>query len=235
MTWVLRGHRVLVEGALRPAALHVEGRKIAAITAYDDPRVDAEAVSRRVEAGDRVVSPGVVDAHVHINEPGRSEWEGFSTATEAAAAGGITTVVDMPLNCIPATTDRAAAETKLLALRDQLHVDVAFWGGVVPDQAAGQWRDLDGLAAFGVAGCKCFLCPSGVDEFGHVSRHHLDAALPRLRDLGLPLIANAAMTPTCAAARSRLRSRPSRCSSSSPASTGRGSTSCTSRPPARCR
>ncbi len=191
MTWVLRGHRVLVDGALRPAALHVDGTRIAAITAYDDPRVDAEAVSHRVEAGDHVVSPGVVDAHVHINEPGRSEWEGFATATEAAAAGGITTVVDMPLNCIPATTHRAAAETKRASLRDQLHVDVAFWGGVVPDQEAGDWRDLDGLAEFGVAGCKCFLCPSGVDEFGHVAARHLDAALPRLRDLGLPLIAHA--------------------------------------------
>jgi allantoinase len=181
--WVLRGNRVLIDGALRPAAVHVLGGKIVAITAKEDLR----NVDRVVEAGDRVVGPGIVDAHVHINEPGRTEWEGFATATEAAAAGGITTVVDMPLNCIPATTDRAAAEVKLAALRDQLYVDVAFWGGVVP----GNVDALAGLAAFGVPGCKCFLCPSGVDEFGHVGAKELDAALPVLRDHGLTLLVHA--------------------------------------------
>lgn len=183
MTLVVRGERVLVDGALRPAALHIDGGKIIDITAFD---VVGEA-SRVVEAGAKVVSPGIVDAHVHINEPGRTEWEGFQTATEAAAAGGITTVVDMPLNCIPATVNRAAAEAKQRALADQLHVDVAFWGGVVPGNAA----DLPGLAAFGVPGCKCFLCPSGVDEFGHVGAHDLDAALPVLRDHGMTLLVHA--------------------------------------------
>src|SRR6187549_11834 len=121
---VIRGRRVLLPTGLGPAALHVDAGRIVDVTAFE---VVGHA-GQVVEAGDRVLSPGVVDSHVHINEPGRTEWEGFSSATGAAAAGGITTVVDMPLNCIPATTSRAAAEEKLAALGDQLHVDVAFWG-----------------------------------------------------------------------------------------------------------
>ncbi len=180
---VLRGQRVLLAEGLRPAALHIADGKIVAVTAYE-AWGDADRI---IDAGDKLVTPGLVDSHVHINEPGRTEWEGFRTATEAAAAGGITTVVDMPLNCIPATTTRKAAELKLEALRDQLHVDVAFWGGVVP----GNVDELKGLADFGVPGAKCFLCPSGVDEFPHVQRQHLDAALPILRDLGLTLLVHA--------------------------------------------
>jgi allantoinase len=176
-----RGKRVLLPEGLKPAALHVRDGKIVDVTPYEQVEGDV------IDAGDALLTPGIVDSHVHINEPGRTEWEGFRTATEAAAAGGITTVVDMPLNCIPATTSRAAAETKLEVLRDQLHVDVAFWGGVIPGNAA----ELEGLQRFGVPGCKCFLCPSGVDEFPHVSRADLDLALPRLRDLGLTLLVHA--------------------------------------------
>jgi allantoinase len=192
MTLVLRGERVLIAGALRPAAIHVRAGKIVAVTAPDQ----LGAAARVVEAGALLLTPGLVDSHVHINEPGRTEWEGAWTATQAAAAGGITTVVDMPLNCIPATTSRRAAETKLAALRDQLHVDVAFWGGVVPGNEA----ELAGLAAFGVPGCKCFLCPSGVDEFPHVGAADLDQALPRLRDLGLTLLVHAEAPEPLAAA-----------------------------------
>lgn len=181
---VIRGERVLVGDELRPAALHVAGGRIRAVTAPDAPVDPGAAV---VDAGRLLVTPGVVDTHVHLNEPGRAEWEGFRTATEAAAAGGITTVVDMPLNCIPATTSRAAAEAKRQALADQLHVDIAFWGGVVP----GNEGELDGLARFGVPGAKCFLCPSGVDEFPHVGRAELERALPIMRDLGLVLLVHA--------------------------------------------
>jgi allantoinase len=180
---VVRGQRVLLDSGLAPAALHVKDGRIADITAHDvvghAPRV--------IDAGERLVTPGVVDSHVHINEPGRTEWEGFRTATEAAAAGGITTVVDMPLNCIPATTSRAAAEQKLASLEGQLHADVAFWGGVVPGNAG----ELRGLADFGAPGAKCFLCPSGVDEFPCVGRADLDLAMPVLRDLGLTLLVHA--------------------------------------------
>src|SRR5260221_3108722 len=104
-----------------------------------------------------VISPGIVDTHVHVNEPGRTEWEGFDTATRAAAAGGVTTIVDMPLNSVPATTTVAALEAKRSAARGRGQVDVAFWGGVVPGNAA----DLDGLVDAGVRGFKCFLVPSG--------------------------------------------------------------------------
>ncbi|MFO0587063.1 MAG: allantoinase AllB [Polyangiaceae bacterium] len=193
---VLVGRRVLLPGGVAPAAIHVRDGKIVDITSAD---VVGHA-AKVVDAGDKLVTPGVVDSHVHINEPGRTEWEGFRTATEAAAAGGITTVVDMPLNCIPATTSRAAAETKMRSLEDQLHVDVAFWGGVVPGNAA----DLRGLADIGVPGAKCFLCPSGVDEFPCVGRADLDLAMPVLRDLGLTLLVHAEVPGPLEAAESRL-------------------------------
>lgn len=179
-TLVVRGRRVLTPDGVRPAALVVEDGVIRDVGAYD-------AHPAASDVGDRLVTPGLVDSHVHINEPGRTEWEGFATATQAAAAGGITTVVDMPLNCIPATTTRAAAEAKRAALAGQLSVDVAFWGGVVPGNAP----ELPGLAAFGVPGAKCFLVPSGVDEFPHVTRADLDAVMPVLRDLGLVLLVHA--------------------------------------------
>ncbi len=181
-TFVIRSQRVLTPSGLQPAAVHVSKGKIADVTAHGT--VGHAAL---LDVGSHLLTPGIVDSHVHINEPGRTEWEGFSTATEAAAAGGITTVVDMPLNCIPATTTRPAAEKKLESLGDKLHVDVAFWGGVIPGNVA----ELEGLGRFGVPGCKCFLCPSGVDEFPHVERQHLDDAMPRLRDLGLTLLVHA--------------------------------------------
>lgn len=192
---VVVGERVLTEHGVGPAAIFVEGGRIRRVEALA-PGAAADAASlgllglgdaELVQAGELLVTPGVVDAHVHINEPGRTEWEGFETATEAAAAGGVTTLVDMPLNCIPATTSRAAADQKREALRDQLHVDVAFWGGVVP----GNTGELAGLAAFGVPGAKCFLCPSGVEEFPPVTRADLERAMPVLRDHGLTLLAHA--------------------------------------------
>lgn len=180
---VFRGRRVLVDGVLRAASIHVEDGRITRIAGFDD----VAGASHRVEAGDRLMTAGLVDAHVHMNEPGRTQWEGIATATTAAAAGGVTTVVDMPLNSIPATTTVRGAEVKRAALTGQAQVDVALWGGLVP----GNIGDLAGLAAFGVAGIKCFLCPSGVDEFPHVGAADLDEALPRLRDLRLPLLVHA--------------------------------------------
>jgi allantoinase len=178
VSFSLRSRRVVLPDGIRAAKITIADRKIAAIEAYGTADRDF---------GDDVISPGLVDSHVHINEPGRTEWEGFRTATEAAAAGGITTVVDMPLNCIPATVSEAAAEQKRAALKGQCSVDVAFWGGVIP----GNSGELSALARFGVCGCKCFLVPSGVDEFPNVSETDLDLALPMLRDLGLPLIVHA--------------------------------------------
>ncbi len=122
-----------------------------------------------------------------MNEPGRTEWEGFDTATRAAAAGGVTTIVDMPLNSIPATTTAAAFTTKRQAAAANIHVDVAFWGGVVPGNA----NQLDALVDAGVRGFKCFLAPSGVDEFQHVGEADLRAAMPILARRGVPLLVHA--------------------------------------------
>lgn len=131
--------------------------------------------------------PGLVDSHVHTNEPGRTEWEGFATVTRAAAAGGVTTIVDMPLNCIPATTTLAGLRAKLTAARGQLSVDTAFWGGVVP----GNTSELAKLWDAGVVGFKCFLIHSGVDEFPNVTESDLRKAMPELARLGATLIVHA--------------------------------------------
>ncbi len=180
---VIRSQRVILPTGVEGASLWLKNGQIETIAPYGASLPDAGVL----DVGDLLVAPGIVDSHVHINEPGRTEWEGFATATQAAAAGGITTVVDMPLNCIPATTSAAAAQTKLAALGNQLHVSVAFWGGVVPGNTA----ELEGLRNFGVPGAKCFLCPSGVDEFPHVGRRDLEEAMPVLRDLNLTLLVHA--------------------------------------------
>lgn len=188
----VRGRRVLTAEGFRPAAVLVEDGKIAAVAGPDE--IPAGAAVR--EAGDLAVIPALVDCHVHVNEPGRTEWEGFETATAAAAAGGIGTIVDMPLNCSPVTTSRAALETKLGAIDGKLAVDAAFWGGLVP----GNLPELGPLAEGGVVGFKCFLTHSGLDEFPNVTRVDLDAAMPAIRDLSLPLIVHAELDPCAEAA-----------------------------------
>jgi len=180
---VVRGQRVVTPAGVQPAAVHVQAGRIAAVAGFDEVPAGAPVF----EAGTFVVMPGVVDTHVHINEPGRSEWEGFDTATRAAAAGGVTTLIDMPLNSIPATTTPEALEAKLQAARGKCWVDVGFWGGVVP----GNERELRRLFEAGVFGFKCFLVPSGVLEFEHVTESHLRAALPELASLGAVLLVHA--------------------------------------------
>jgi allantoinase len=174
---------VLPEGE-RAAALHVDKGIIERVVPYgaDDP-----TGSVVLAVPNLIVSPGIVDTHVHVNEPGRTEWEGFDTATRAAAAGGVTTVVDMPLNSIPATTTVAAFAAKKESARAQCHVDVGFWGGVVP----GNTGELDGLVDAGVRGFKCFLVPSGVDEFPAVDEADLRRALPILARRKVPLLVHA--------------------------------------------
>jgi allantoinase len=180
---IIRGRRVVTATGTRAAAVHVNEGRITAVTAFDD--VPADAVAH--DAGGLVVMPGVVDTHVHVNEPGRTEWEGFATATRSAAAGGVTTIVDMPLNSIPATTTVAGLEAKRAAARNRIAVDVGFWGGVIPGNA----REIDALCDAGVRGFKCFLVPSGVEEFPAVSETDLRAALPAIVRRGLPLLAHA--------------------------------------------
>ena len=186
MRRVVRGRRVVLPDGERPASIHIADGRISAVSAYNDTPTDVDLV----EAGDLVVSPGLVDSHVHINEPGRTDWEGFETATRAAAAGGITTIVDMPLNSIPATTTVAGLEAKRTAARGRCHVDVAFWGGIVPGNEA----EIAPLVQGGVRGFKCFLTPSGVDEFPNVDEAALRRALPVLAAAGgrsYPLLVHA--------------------------------------------
>src|SRR4051794_34431245 len=179
---VLQARRVWLDGAFRPAVVQVTDGVISAI---DAPVPDDV---RPVElADDAVLLPGLVDSHVHINEPGRTAWEGFATATRAAAAGGVTTVVDMPLNSIPPTTTVAALDAKRAATDRKLTVDVAFWGGAVPENLG----SLAPLHASGVRGFKAFLTPSGVDEFGHLDAEQLEAALAEVAALGSVLIVHA--------------------------------------------
>jgi allantoinase len=183
VTLVVRSRRVVLPDGERPAAVHVAGERIATVAAYDDVPVGATVV----EGGDLALLPGLVDTHVHLDEPGRTAWEGFASGTRAAAAGGVTTLVDMPLNSVPATTTTDALAAKLAAAGGQLAVDVGFWGGVVPGNAA----ELAALRAAGVLGFKAFLAPSGVEEFAHVGRADLERALPLLVPLCVPLLVHA--------------------------------------------
>jgi allantoinase len=178
----VRGRRVVCPGGERPASVHIDQGRIVSIGGFDD--VGAGEI---VDCGDLVVSPGLVDTHVHVNEPGRTEWEGFDTATTAAAAGGVTTIVDMPLNSIPATTTAQALDVKRRAASNRCHVDVAFWGGVVPDNE----RETAPLVDAGVRGFKCFLVPSGVDEFEYVDADVLRRVMPLLAERRVPLLVHA--------------------------------------------
>ena len=157
----VRSERVVFPDGTRPATILIAGGRIAAVRPIDDVPAGATGI----DAGSLVVLPGLVDTHVHVNEPGRSDWEGFAHATRAAAAGGVTTLVDMPLNSLPATVSVDALDAKLRAGDGQIHVDVGFWGGVVPGNASA----IESLVGRGVLGFKCFLSPSGVDEFPHVA------------------------------------------------------------------
>ena len=176
----IHARHVVTPDRVLEAAVWIEDGRIAAV-------VPGPAAPGAIECGDAWLLPGLVDTHVHVNEPGRTEWEGFETASRAAAAGGITTLVDMPLNSIPATTTASALRAKRSAASGRCRVDVGFWGGVVP----GNQPELEGLAAGGVLGFKCFLAPSGVDEFPHVGERDLRAAMPVIARLGLPLLAHA--------------------------------------------
>ena len=179
----LRCERTLVDGHIRPATVVVSQGKVAGILDFD---AQVEAV--RVETiASGVLLPGLVDTHVHINEPGRTEWEGFNTATQAAAAGGITTVVDMPLNCTPVTTTADALRQKIASLQGKLWVDCGFWGGVVPDSLDA----LDELIRAGVLGVKSFTIHSGIDDFPQVDASHLRRAIRILAEHQVPYLIHA--------------------------------------------
>ena len=169
MSTRIAARRVYLDGEFRPATVVSEGGTITSVEPFD-------AAAETVLPGDSVLLPGLVDSHVHLDEPGRTEWEGFATGTAAAAAGGITTIVDMPLNSSPVTTTLPALDAKRAAAAGKLAVDVAYWGGAVPENLG----SLRALADGGVVGFKCFLSPSGIDEFGHLDPEQLEQCLAEL-------------------------------------------------------
>src|SRR6202030_1568665 len=180
--------RVVTSEGIRPAGVLVDGEVIRNIVTLD--QIPSEA--KILDFGDAAILPGLIDAHVHINDPGRTEWEGFETATRAAAAGGFTCVVDMPLNCVPATTRVAALEAKRAAANGRCGVDWAAWGGVVAENQ----QNITKLASAGVRGFKCFLVHPGIDEFTMVTEQQLREALPHIAETGLPLLVHAEL-PDC--------------------------------------
>ena len=175
--------RVVTPDAVRSAALLVEGDRILDVIAPDQIPPHGELH----DFGDAAILPGLVDSHVHITDPGRAEWEGFETATRAAAAGGFTLLVDMPLNCLPATTNVAALEDKRAAAQGRCRVDWMAWGGVVADNP----HEIEPLANAGVPGFKCFLIHPGIDGFTMVTEPQLRAALPHVARTGLQLLVHA--------------------------------------------
>ncbi len=183
---VLCSSRVVTPEGVRPAAVHISDGRIIAVTPPEAVRTTPDVT----DLGDLALMPGVVDTHVHVNEPGRTEWEGFATATRAAAAGGVTTIIDMPLNAIPPTTSLAALTEKRAAATGQSWVDVGFWGGII----GADTRNLADLAALhdaGVFGFKAFLAPSGVAEFPHVRMDVLAAATAHTARLGALTVVHA--------------------------------------------
>ncbi|MEO3871535.1 allantoinase AllB [Nonomuraea sp. B12E4] len=180
---VIRSRRTVTPEGERPAAVAVQGERIAALHDYAAP-LDAAA---DIDLRDLALLPGLVDTHVHVNEPGRTHWEGFDSATRAAAAGGVTTLLDMPLNSLPPTVNVAAFEAKLRAARGRCHVDVGFWGGAVP----GNVKDLAPLRERGVYGFKCFMSPSGVPEFPPLGAEGMRRAMEEVAGIGGVMVVHA--------------------------------------------
>ncbi|HXC96581.1 MAG TPA: allantoinase AllB [Edaphobacter sp.] len=188
--------RIVTSQGTRAGALLIEGEKIRAICSPSELPSDAIVHN----CGNNTLLPGLVDTHVHINQPGRTEWEGFRTATRAAAAGGYTTLIDMPLNCLPETTTVAALEKKRAASRGECFVDWAPWGGAVADNQ----QHILPLARAGVLGFKCFLIYPGCDGFAMIDQHQLETALPAIAESGLPLLVHAELAGPIDAATGRL-------------------------------
>ncbi len=173
--------RVVLPNSIKEATIFIKNAKIVKIT--EGGIFNGENIEN---VGDAVVMAGLIDPHVHINEPGRTEWEGFDTATRAAAAGGVTSMIEMPLNASPVTTTKAAFDLKIQATEGKLHVNCGFYGGLVPDN----FDDLADLMRSGVFGIKCFLTHSGIDEFPNVTESDLRKAMPLIAEFGLPILAH---------------------------------------------
>ena len=183
---IIRSNRIITPSGLRPGYVIINDGSIEDVAEHITTLYHATVT----DVGNAVVMAGIIDPHVHINEPGRSEWEGFNTATRAAIAGGITTVVDMPLNSTPVTTTAKAFNQKIAATKNQLHTNVGFWGGVVP----GNENEIEGLIKCGVLGFKAFLTHSGIDDFANVTEADLVKVMPIIAKHGLPLLVHCELT-----------------------------------------
>jgi allantoinase len=192
--WILRSRRVVLPDWIRPASIVMRNGVIQEIRPFDSPCDE--------DLGELLIMPGLVDIHVHVNEPGRTDWEGFVSATLAAAAGGVTTVVEMPLNSVPATTSATALRKKVAATEGKCWVDVGFWGGVVPGNSV----EIEQLLKAGCFGFKCFLTPSGVEEFAHVGETDLRVAMRELARREAPLLVHAELSEYLAPAAADRRS-----------------------------
>ncbi|MEP6746170.1 MAG: allantoinase AllB [Bacteroidota bacterium] len=177
---IIKSNNVVMASGIKPAVVAIKNGVIAAVWSSPPPNVEQDII----DLGDKYLMPGIVDPHVHINEPGRTNWEGFDTATRAAIAGGVTTLVDMPLNASPVTTTGQALHQKISAAKENLHTNCGFWGGVVP----GNENEIDGLIENGVLGFKAFLTHSGIDEFPNVTEADLRQAMPIIAKHNLPLL-----------------------------------------------
>jgi allantoinase len=177
-TKTIYSRRCWIDNKLQPATIFIKDGVISDVIFDKSPNAN--------DYGDTVIMPGVVDVHVHINEPGRTEWEGFDTATKAAAAGGTTTVVDMPLNSSPVTVTLENFQQKLEASKGKFNSNVGFYAGLIP----GNTQHLEAMIKAGVLGVKCFLVHSGIDEFPNVTRKDLEEAMPILAKYNIPLLAH---------------------------------------------
>lgn len=181
-TYWIKSQRIVFQQSLISGWLLIENEKITSVNS-----TQPETSFAVIDVGDAVVMAGLVDPHVHINEPGRTEWEGFDTATKAAAAGGITTLIEMPLNASPVTTNRKNFDIKLAVAKEKIRVNCGFWGGLVPENAAG----ISEFLTTGIFGLKAFLTHSGIDEFPNVGENELRMAMKSLKKKDLPLLAHA--------------------------------------------
>jgi allantoinase len=183
---IIKSNKVVFGDEIKPAFVAIKNGMIADVWSV----LPADVKQHFTDAGDKYLMPGVVDPHVHINEPGRTHWEGFETATKSAIAGGVTTLVDMPLNASPVTTRVNAFKQKLAAAKENLHTNVGFWGGIVP----GNENEIEGLIENGVLGFKAFLTHSGIDEFSNVTEADLRKAMPIIAKYNLPLLVHCEIT-----------------------------------------
>ncbi|XP_020643137.3 allantoinase, mitochondrial isoform X1 [Pogona vitticeps] len=186
----LRSNRVVLDHTVGPAEIVISGGKI--VDVLPKKKRDRLSGEKMLDVGDLVVMPGIIDPHVHICEPGHPSCEGFTDVTKAAAAGGVTTVVDMPLDCCPPTTSLSALHSKLQSAKGQCHIDVAFWGGIAP----GNQAELLPMLKAGVPGFQCFLMATGVDGFPHVGLHDLHMAMNELQDTNCVLLFHAEQEPS---------------------------------------